>query len=67
MLFEKHASILKCKRLELLNVSIKCWQNKIGNTKLILPNVKKLSSMPIFPAIQYAHTYMLVQLTIYTV
>ena len=47
VLFEKYASILKCKHLECLMQVLNVDKVKFGSTKLILPTVK-FSSTSIF-------------------
>ena len=47
VVFEKYASILKCKHLEFLMLSLNVNGIKFGNIKLIL-STARFSSMPIF-------------------
>ena len=51
VLFEKHASILKCNCLEFLMQISKVGEIKFGDTWLISPTVK-FNSTPLYPAIQ---------------
>ena len=56
VLFEKHASILKCNCLEFLMQILKVGEIKVGEIKFgdtwVISPTAKLNSTPLFPVIQ---------------